>query len=162
MLSNSETLIALAERVEAATGADRELDARIWCEVGNKLGFDDPPQKHRLMRPLQPRICVMGRWLGSALDKYPEDAEGVAYNWRVPRLTSSLDAAVSLVPAGWGWMVSQPNEKAIASGLLKARTPVRGEVQYGCDQRFAVAGATPALALTAAALRALAQGQTDE
>jgi len=73
-----------------------------------------------------------------------------------PIYTASLDAAMSLVPEGWGWLVSQPNAKAIASGLLKERTPVLGEVQYGCDLRFAVAAATPALALTAACLRARA------
>lgn len=65
-----------------------------------------------------------------------------------------LDAAMTLVPEGWGWLVSQPNAKAIASGLLKKDTPVMGEVQNGIDRRFTVAAATPALALTAAALRA--------
>jgi len=72
------------------------------------------------------------------------------------RYTASIDAAMSLVPEGWGWLVSQPNAKALASGLLKKRTPVLGEVQYGYDRRHSVAAATPALALTAAALRARA------
>ncbi|MEN2749310.1 hypothetical protein [Sphingomonas sp. T9W2] len=69
----------------------------------------------------------------------------------------SMDGAVAIVPKGWGWLVSQPNEMAMASGLLKEDTPVMGEVQYGCDQRFTVAAATPALALCAAALRAQAE-----
>lgn len=79
-----------------------------------------------------------------------------------PAYTASLDAAMSLVPEGWGWLVCQPSEKAIASGLLKERTPVMGEVQYGCDHRYAVAAATPALALVAASLRARAAMEAGE
>lgn len=68
------------------------------------------------------------------------------------------DAALCLVPEGWGWNVSQPNAKAIASGLLKEETPVRGEVENGFEQRFIVAGETPALAIAQAALRAKEAG----
>ena len=64
------------------------------------------------------------------------------------------DAAMCLVPDGWGWNVSQPNAKAIASGLLKKHTPVRGEVENGFERRFIVAGETPALALAQACLKA--------
>jgi len=67
------------------------------------------------------------------------------------------DAAMCLVPEGWGWNVSQPNAKAIASGLLKEHTPVRGEVENGSEQRFIVAGETPAYALLAACLKAKEQ-----
>lgn len=68
------------------------------------------------------------------------------------------DAAMMLVPEGWGWNVSQPNAKAIASGLLKKHTPVRGEVENGFEQRFIVAGETPALALAQACLKARENG----
>lgn len=67
------------------------------------------------------------------------------------------DAAMCLVPEGWGWNVSQPNAKAIASGLLKEHTPVRGEVENGFEQRFIVAAETPAHALLAACLKAKEQ-----
>jgi hypothetical protein len=145
-MTKAETLLALAERCEAASGPDRYLDARIWCEVGNHLGFDDPPQKHRLMRPLQPRICIMGRWLGSALDKYPEDVEGVAYNWRVPAFSASLDAAMTLRPKGW--VLSSVAEH----GAKRAGACWTIPGKYDCGTM----AATPALALTAAALRARA------
>lgn len=118
-------LMELASRVEAGEGADRELDADVFCALG-----------------LAPFV------------------EGAYDAYRAPAYTASLDAAMSLVPQGWGWNVSQPNDRAIASGLLKERTPVHGEVQYGCDHRYAVAAATPALALTAACLRARAHQGT--
>jgi hypothetical protein len=145
--SQGGVLLALAARCEVATGADRELDARIWCEVGNDLGYDDPPQRHRLMRPLQPRICIMGRWLGSALDKYPEDIEGVAYNWRVPKFTTSLDAALTLVPAGMQWNYDSHY------GMARIFHYWDGHEGPECSE-YGAEGSTPALALTAASLRA--------
>lgn len=72
------------------------------------------------------------------------------------------DAALMLVPEGWGWNVSQPNAKAIASGLLKEETPVRGEVENGFEQRFIVAGETPALAIAQAAIRAKEAGDVHQ
>ncbi len=131
---SGETLLALAERCEQVSGPDRELDRQVALATGwaiMKVQGDD-----WLMPPT-------GRPVGDPR-----------------RYTASLDAALTLVPEGWGWLVSQPNAKALASGLLKMRTPVMGEVQYGCDQRFAVAAAAPALALCAAALRARAHQET--
>jgi hypothetical protein len=126
-----EALLALAERCEKAEGPDRELDAAIAPLTGLTVVDEGHPIG---------RMCY--------------DDIGAAH--LMPRYTASLDAAMTLVPESWGWMVSQPNAKALSSGLLKERTPVMGEVQYGCDQRYAVAAATPALALCAAALRARA------
>lgn len=140
-MTERDALLALAERVERLEGPDREVDARIWCVVGNDLGHDDPPHRHRLMRPLQPRICIIGRWLGSALDKYPEDVEGVAHNWRVPAFSASINAVMKLVPDGQGW--AYLDRRAIV------RLPGSMVHEFG-------EAATPALALTAAALRARA------
>lgn len=153
-----EVLLALAARVEALTAPDRELDARIWCEVGNELGYDDPPQRHRLMRPLQPRICIMGRWLGSALDKYPEDIEGVAHNWRVPKFTKSLDDALTLVPKGCLHMsrtIWDAAGKTAGLARVDQYEPVDSPSMW-FDGSDAIA-ATPAMALTAASLRARAR-----
>lgn len=122
-------LLELAERCEAAEGPDRALDCWIMGKVSDPSWTD-------------------------------ADCEYAAHNPGVtlgpPAYTASLDAAMMLVPEGWGWLVSQPNAKALASGLLKERTPVMGEVQYGIDHRHTVAAATPALALCAASLRARA------
>lgn len=136
-------LIALESKVEGLAGPCRETDAEIMVVRGYVM--------HEGTRSI-------GLTYGKAWDRHPFKewvrGDDVVPDHAVPEFTASLDAAMTLVPEGWGWLVSQPNEKAIASGLLKERTPVMGEVQYGCDQRFTVAAATPALALTAAALRA--------
>lgn len=126
-------LLALADRVEKLTGPDREVDAEIAAVQGLRAVDEGHPLGWQ---------CY--------------DADGRITAFR--RYTASIDHAMTLVPEGWGWMVSQPNERAIASGLLKAWAPVMGEVQYGCDNRHAVACATPALALLAASLRARAHG----
>lgn len=95
--------------------------------------------------------------------RYPDDDEDFAWCKLLERFIRFLDAeawtdaAMLLVPEGWGWNVSQPNAKAIASGLLKEHTPVRGEVGNGSEQRFIVAGETPAHALLAACLKAKEQ-----
>ena len=132
MTADAAEIVRLAERVEQATGPDRELDALVAATTIRNLAATS--------------FKTLQGWADIA----------VREKWSVRRFTASLDAAMTLVPEGWGWMVSQPNAKALASGLLKERTPVMGEVQYGCDQRYAVAAATPALALCAAALRARA------
>lgn len=67
-------LIALAERCEAATGSDRELDAAIAGLFTHDVESDDGDF-----------------WWG------PFDAAPT----RVPDFTASLDAALSLVPEGW-------------------------------------------------------------
>lgn len=63
--------------------------------------------------------------------------------WReAPAYTASLDAAMTLVPEGYDWAVFRTN-----GGLT---------VHAWCGSREDVFAATPALALTAACLRARA------
>jgi len=105
-MTDRTTLLALAERCEQAAGPDRELDARIY-------------------------ILITG---GSADDAdYAATDPDVTCN--PPPYTASLDAAVTLVPEGCGWMVMSSAAKV---GVWPSH------------------GATPALALCAAALRARA------
>jgi hypothetical protein len=104
-------LLALAERVEKAQGADRHLDVDIYHAFGEPLGT------------------------------------GVALP---PAFTASLDAAASLVPEGWGyWIDGSAPELGITVSVMPIdpadRRDKRGDA------------ATPALALTAAALRARAE-----
>jgi hypothetical protein len=100
-------LLALAARVEAATGADRELDAEIVRRDAaiSVLWWDSPP----------------------------------AY-------TASLDAAASLVPAGWSFEI-----RSTSAGRAWACAFTPGHFAGQCQ------GNPPALALTAAALRAMAE-----
>ncbi len=65
-----------------------------------------------------------------------------------PEYTGSIDAAVTLVPKGWVWTLVEHCDGAVA-GLIDDRVhPVRHD-------SIEVEAATPALALCAAALKAL-------
>lgn len=67
----------LIARLEAATGADRELDAEIALEAG------------------WIQVGEAGTW---ALPGEPD-----IYAPSCPRFTASVDAALTLVPEGWLW-----------------------------------------------------------
>jgi hypothetical protein len=114
---NRDELLQLAERVERASGPDRELD----CSIAVGVGAVDARTK-------------------------PSGLQGFGYvdrnQWacsNVPPYTASLDAAMSLVPEGRFWRIDRDSAGhwARVSGIL-------------CG------AATPALALCAASLKALA------
>jgi hypothetical protein len=108
-------LIRLAERVEALAGPDREVDLEIY-------------------RAIYPFPCV-------ALSERAQDAFDLE---KAPKYTSSLDAAMSLVP-----------ELLREHAFLQTSTPAKaGFEKDGTFTYFEAA--TPALALTAAAIRSLA------
>ena len=120
----------LIKRIEAADGPDRGLDAEI-CEA---MGF-----------------TVVGHYRRGS----NEPIRG--YSWQpVPRYTSSIDAAMTLVPEGWRLQLSEwDHEDLRAKGPWQAileRNGTRGDFMEPaprCDH-----AKTPALALCAAALRA--------
>ena len=123
-----EELLKLAERVEALSGPDREVDSEI-----DRLTFRGP---------FEARLCGC---MGNCLPGHP------AYNGAcvsVPHYTASLDAAMTLVPEGCGWSLVQATyEKSY--GCVESgddRTP-----------DLEARAATPALVLCAAALRSLAK-----
>jgi hypothetical protein len=133
-------LQALARRVEAAQGANRELDAEIYCTLNPEW---------------QPsRTCPDVLWRGD-----PTKPESIG----APAFSASLDAAVSLVPAGWrvntaDWSVLGRFTWMLKGPCLK-RVP-NDDSGWDAGSDWYVSGvseATPALALTAAALRALAE-----
>ncbi len=132
-------VLALASRVEALTGPDRVVDALVHCAITG-----------RKMNPFLPEGYTI-RDLGSeAKNALLARSAFITENRRpAPAYTASLDAAASLVPAGWTWA-------RFHSGIFECF----GETQY---RAFFVRGeaATPALALTAAALRAIAEGMSD-
>lgn len=137
-------LIALAERVEAATGPDRELDADIYFA----LFCSRTPEGYRWLG----RNVPADRFPWLHPDGTPTNADMVA----APCVTSSLDAAMTLVPerclAGF---------KALWDG--ESKQAYRGSVDryewrdgLFWKEHFLTLAATPALALTAACLRARA------
>jgi hypothetical protein len=121
----SERLLELAARCEAATGHDRELDAAIACAAGPMIA----PDWVVSARPSDNRVGAVVRYFDDGTHGW-YDAE---------RFTASLDAAMTLVPEGCSWAINSRNSAEVFG--------------MGCGQGGGRA-ATPALALTAAALRA--------
>jgi hypothetical protein len=148
-------LILLAERVEKASGPDRELDARIWCiadETGRRVFAAHPlPEK------------AVSFYYGCSGFKDGKPVYGFS-QYRGPKYTASLDAAMTLVPDGHYFTVER-SQFGVAACVdspkpAKPRRPNPLEIRLetltpnvpdGSSQ-----AATPALALIAAALRARA------
>jgi len=118
-------LLALAARVEAATGADRELDFWISVRLGTTATDTD--------------------------EAYQEDIDALGIDGMdIPHAyTASLDAALSLVPSGWVCTHAYFNDQRAVFNFTKWRD---GNPMYASGVAL-----TPALALTAAALRAIAE-----
>ena len=137
-----QALLDLAARCEAATGADRELNDAIASEIFTG--------KHRV------RIAGLSDEAGGLwLFTYPNGSIGSAL-----RFTASLDAAMSLVPEGWLWQIgAYARGEVCAPAYYRAvlRRWVRGVDGELSWPRVSRTSATPALALTAACLKALAQ-----
>lgn len=132
-------LLALAERVEALTDQDREVDVLILTQVA---GYRD----------------IMGD--GSLFDRGNDGywtLDGDERNRALPSPTTSLDAAMTLVPEGWVWQISNRapkphtgraylhNGELIFAGIGSRPNPEHKSVE--------VVAATPARALTAEAQR---------
>lgn len=117
----------LMTRIEAAECGSRELDCLIAANIG--LHIDGCP----LSIP-----AMLERFGIQSLVEMSEAYTSVLKT--IPRYTSSLDAALTLVPEGWDWAVFRTN-----GGLT---------VHAWCGSRDDVFAETPALALCAAALKA--------
>lgn len=119
-MTTRTTLLALAERVEAATGADSGLDSEIHHAILNGVG--------------------------------------VGSYGAQPAYTASLDAAMSLVPSGLSWTLGQNvhHKHWLASVNYLNSDGAPACAGDGCSN------STPALALTAASLRAIAGSLTDD
>ncbi len=144
MTIDSKALLVLAERCEAATGADRELDCLLWAE-DNALTLEW--QGHCLVAGSQ---GVIG-WIDPGKDQrnFSCNRSDRCFG-RIKAYTASLDAALTLVPEGWQWVVSQQFGQPFAGC---GGSPTDGWLAWHVD------AATPALALCAAALRARAAMQ---
>jgi hypothetical protein len=75
----------LIERLEKATGPDRDLDDRIAIASGYKVA------------------CVGNAAATDIGFIYPDGSR----HWGAPRFTESLDAALTLVPEGMAWTLGQ-------------------------------------------------------
>jgi hypothetical protein len=139
----SPTLLSLAGRVESLTGRDRNIANDVLYACGwttHEIGEGDN------------RTTI---WTAPRGEEFTDGDQ--------PDPTASLDAAMTLVPEGWGWSVGDvhgPLEAYSGSSVPWAEIWTRDDrdVQIpdmnwdGC--RNHLNAATPALALTAASLRA--------
>jgi hypothetical protein len=134
-------LLALAERCEAATGPDRELDAQIIIAL-------EHPEYHFPDEVLNRKPSS---W-DEAAGRFRHDGSGGSVSW--PAFTASVDAALTLVPEGWNdnvsWSAKKQKARAWCEWMPEAPfAPSDWIVHYG-------RGANRALAICAAALRARA------
>lgn len=151
---NKQDLIALAERVEKAEGLDRGLDALIWCALRGvryvshnpayaSFGADNPETQVEFTEP-------------------PKRVRRISGAYGIPHAkpwTSSLDAALTLVPAGWAierWQI-WPGEPSSLDLLETMRDGDQWVRRSGWLGQVRATAATPPLALTAACLRAIAE-----
>ena len=115
----------LIEKLEAATEGSRELDYAIAEKTGWQFHGEEEFKEYGL------------NW------KNPADGEWEQLTW----WTTSLDAALTLVPDGWGWTIE-------SDGIAAVRSP-----ESEGDDELAVwgltANGTPALAVCIAALKVL-------
>lgn len=136
-----EELLKLAERVEALRGPDREVDSAI-----DSLTFRGP---------FEARLCGC---IGKCLPGHPA-YDGACVS--VPHYTASLDAAMTLVPKTMSLvdltLSWEPPEPEVFPACSITWYPA-AVIHNGKDwHALTASGATPALALCAAALRALAK-----
>ena len=121
--------MTLLERLQAATGPDRQLDREIEEALPGVLRHFD----HRMVAD---GYVISG-------DFHPQYSPGQAY---LPaHYTGSLDAALALMPDTHAWSLLGGREKVTAFAVP------RGEWMFLADQ---CEGATLAIALTIAALKA--------
>lgn len=131
-------LRALADRVERAKGADTALDADIMLAKHPELASWD---------------CVT--YPGGKHPFFADRSDPEGANVVSPlAFTASLDAALTLVPEGCDWLARSDHiEGGYGHVTLQGISP--NELPHASlGQAYA---ATPALALTAAALRARAE-----
>lgn len=127
-----DTLIA---ELEAATEGSRESDAEIWWDV----------------KPSQARTAYWNGAIGKPHPLIDLPRSGLGYHGvcvSTPHYTTSLDAALTLVPEECGWYVDDAGEVAVFEG--KRDDNNAGALIIGNCHR----APTPALALCIAALRA--------
>ena len=131
----------LSDQVEAATGADRELDALIYLALHLPDWRKGSPWK-KTNGWFKPDCAT------DAMAFFFHD--GMGSHKTAPAYTASIDAALMLVPEGWSWSLGEQRGVGKFRGWLNDHNTPDGLAVRHVDAD----AATPALALCAAALRA--------
>jgi hypothetical protein len=144
-MNDAATLLALAERVEALTGSDRDVDADIAVLAIPDRFFEAKRdwQGKRVIGELCPQP--------DAPPSRSTPGSGYSGFLLVPRYTGSIDAAVTLIPDGVEWNMSTIYNVARATVGLNTDHSENSE-NKSC---------LPAPAIAAAALRFLAAEMED-
>jgi hypothetical protein len=147
-------LSELAERCEKATGPDRELDAVIWATINGgyieATGHGDSKAVWINDRGFVKHAVPLGDGIWRERDLLG-DVE------RAPAYTASLDAAMTLVPEGLVPWFDWHHKASDAPGVVSYEAYVQ-RISDACTLGDGE-GSSYALALTAAALRAIAAGE---
>lgn len=139
-------LEALASRVEQAEGADRELDALIFRAIGAPMPDKFGP------------LSIDLEWDETGTSALMAVGE-MQVRFTPPAYTGSVDAALALVPKGAGHWPQMIYSGTNPNNPMAQRERVELWVK-GRARPFRGHAATPALALTAASLRARALSRT--
>lgn len=143
---NKAEILGLALRVEALEGADRVVGLEIMCALDVRPAWLNGSEGHMWLDTACPNPVV--RWCDHRMKEgggNPSVDDGLRY-------TSSIDAAMGLVPEGWDWCLSMGVGEYAEASLAPA---MKVTEHHGT-------GISPALALTAAALRAIASTMEDD
>jgi hypothetical protein len=132
-MSDPNPLHTLAARVERLTEPDRAVDAEIWLACTEGATRNQWSYVHQVTW----RICEVDE----TRELQPDGSRRLIV---VPAYTSSLDAAMTLVASEWTWDVT-------STGAAWVQRDSVDNIQFA-------RAASPSLALTAAALRARAEG----
>ena len=104
--AGASSLSDLIARLEKATGPDRELDAHIAASVGLPMTFCDFDAG-----------CYHGGCRSPGCGKplgLTDERRSYPHDWRdderLPRYTSSIDAAMTRVPEGWNRRASETDK----------------------------------------------------
>ena len=128
-------LLKLAERCEAATGPDRELDEQ--CALAAGYSLVDPRPNERLQEHK--------RWVGPDGERNGWVHNPNSFDFP-PHYTASIDAAMTLVSEGWDYEIRRSgpwHQVTLWPVAMRGRNDITVSTET-----------TPALALCAAALRA--------
>ena len=129
------TLPDIIARLEKATTGDRELDSRIHLVAIGIPGFESS-WRHSVFSENIDKWCKHG------------EINQVAKNHGIPEYSSSIDAALALLPGESFWMIGSGLHK-LASASRRAAQPW-ARIGDGPD----TPGATSAIAICIAALKA--------
>lgn len=141
-------------RLEKATGPDRELDYRLAYSLGWRFnGFEWQEQSRDQDRLSDDQFRdldqMAGGWKRPDQKKWPYPGSN---DNEVPRWTASIDAALTLIPGGWDWLL------AVFQGERPTATIQRkgGGFHAAPEIEFDESGASPAIGLCIAAIKAIA------